>query len=243
MVRPRKSTTPLKWFYKSDQLEAGLDEVARGCLFGRVYAAVVIWPTAADQIEDDSETYLQIQDSKKLNREKRHMLRDYITEHALEYAFSFVEANIIDEINILQASYQAMHQAMDSLNILPDMLLVDGDKFKPYLHKKAGFLAHECVVGGDNDYFSIAAASIVAKVYHDEWIKDICCQYPDLDRRYGLTSNMGYGSQIHREGIQEHGSSQFHRKTFGICKSAPVVPVAIASPVMAVTHYVKIEKV
>ena len=188
-------------------LEAGVDEVARGCLAGPVYAAAVIWPK---ELEFEEEIVLR--DSKKLSKKKRH----YIEATALDFSVAFETPQVIDKINILNASISAMHKALDGLNIEPESLLIDGNKFKPYL-RKGELIPHECFVKGDDLYQSISAASILAKVYHDNYITELVDKNPSLEI-YDWKKNMCYGTKIHLEAIKNNGISSHHRKTFGICR-------------------------
>ena len=201
--------------YKHENLvEVGIDEAGRGCLNGRVYAAAVILP---NKIEDD--IYTQIKDSKKCSRKKRNQLRTYIENTALAYGVGYVDENEIDSMNILKASYKAMHIALDKIEVPYDHILVDGPRFSPYMNKKDDFVSYSCIPKGDNLYYSIAAASILAKVYHDEYIQEVCRSNPILNDRYGWLSNMGYGTKIHLDGIKKYGISKYHRKTFAPCKN------------------------
>jgi ribonuclease HII len=193
-------------------IEAGVDEVARGCLAGPVYAAAVIWPNEEEQLDPN----IILKDSKKLSKEKRTLLRDYIEEYAIDYAVASVDNNEIDKINILQASQLAMRKAIAKLNVQPDFLLIDGNYFKPYIHN-GELIPHECFIKGDDKYQSISAASILAKVYHDEYIEKLLEEEPEL-KVYDWENNMCYGTKKHMEAIKEHGISKYHRKTFGICK-------------------------
>ena len=194
-------------------IEVGVDEVGRGCLFGRVYAASVILP---NQFECD--TYTLIKDSKKLSKARRNYLAEYIKSVALDYSIGYVEVDEIDKTNILVASQKAMHKALDKLNIDIDMILVDGDKFKQYMDRHDNYISHECIVNGDNEYLSIAAASILAKTARDNYIQDLVSNNQILSN-YGLSRNMGYGTKFHIEAIKKYGITEFHRKTFGICKN------------------------
>ena len=198
-------------FKDPELLEAGVDEVARGCLAGPVYAAAVIWPKELE-LEDS----LTLRDSKKLSKKKREEMKDYIEATALDFSVAFETPDTIDKINILNASISAMHKAIDGLNIVPDSLLIDGNKFKPYL-KDGDLIPHECFVKGDDLYQSISAASILAKVYHDNYITELCEKEPELDI-YDWKKNMCYGTKIHLDAIKNNGISKYHRKTFGICK-------------------------
>jgi ribonuclease HII len=193
-------------------IEAGVDEVARGCLAGPVYAAAVIWPNEEEQLDPN----IILKDSKKLSKGKRNELRDYIEEYAIDYAVASVDNNEIDKINILQASQLAMRKAIAKLNVQPDFLLIDGNYFKPYIHN-GELIPHECFIKGDDRYQSISAASILAKVYHDEYIEKLLEEEPEL-KIYDWENNMCYGTKKHMEAIKENGISKYHRKTFGICK-------------------------
>lgn len=206
----------MKNFMIEDDLEAGLDEAGRGCLSGPVFAAVVILPK-----EFSDEEYTFIRDSKKLSHKKRMEMRDYIEAVAIDFAVAKVDAAEIDKINILRASLKAMHYALDDMKTLPETLLVDGNTFKPYRDLKGELIPHTCVVDGDNTYRSIAAASILAKVYRDEYITKLCDDEPHLDN-YGWRKNKGYGTKQHREAIINYGLTKYHRRTFGLCKRQSV---------------------
>ena len=201
----------MKKFY-SEKLEVGIDEVARGCLAGPVFCAAVIWPK-----DLNNEIEKQIKDSKKLSKKKRLNLKDFIEENAIAFSVTFKDNNIIDNFNILNATHMAMHSAIDNLNIVPELLLVDGDKFKPYYYNN-DIIEHVCIVGGDNKYIPIACASILAKVYHDEYIENLVEQNPDLNK-YDWCNNMCYGTKKHIDAINKYGITEYHRKTFGICNN------------------------
>lgn len=208
----------MKLYHDINNVEVGIDEVGRGCLFGRVYSAAVILPK---EIEPDDEFHLEIKDSKKHSEKNRLLLDEYIKYIALDYQISYQEVESIDDINILQATYKSMHNSLDNLSIDIDTILVDGNSFKPYMNNKVDdldYIPHICVVNGDNNYQSIAAASILAKVARDNYIKELCQQYPLLDEYYDLSNNKGYGAPKHIEGIHKYGITNLHRKTFRICK-------------------------
>jgi len=206
----------LNLFYDENKIEAGVDEVGRGSLIGRVYAAAVIWPDDPE-ILTELGPHLQIKDSKKLSAKQRYILSDFIKDNAIDYAIGYKDHEYIDKKNILVASLDAMHDALDNLNVIPDTILVDGTNFKPYTPKgEEGFIHYICLPKGDNKYISIAAASIIAKVARDEYIDEICAEYPILEE-YGMPSNRGYGSAQHMEAIKERGITQFHRKSFKCC--------------------------
>jgi ribonuclease HII len=191
-------TNDLKAFYDSqNKFEAGCDEVGRGCLAGPVVAAAVILPKAFEH------EYLT--DSKKLNQTKRKQLVKEIKKAAIAWEIGICDHEEIDTINILNASFLAMHKALDKLSVKPDFILVDGNKFKPYPE-----VEHACIIKGDSKYFSIAAASVLAKEYRDDLMRELAGKYP----YYGWENNVGYPTKQHREGIREHGVSPFHRRTF-----------------------------
>ena len=195
----------MKPYCFEDTLEVGIDEVARGSLIGDVYAAAVILP---------QEISFTVNDSKKLSKRKRLILKDCIEEEAIDFSVANIDNNIIDEINILNATIKAMHHAISGLNVEPEYIIVDGNQFKPYYNEKGTFIPYHCIIDGDAIFNSIASASILAKVYHDKYIEKLCDDYPELDEYYGLRSNMGYGTQQHLKGIKEHGVTQFHRKSY-----------------------------
>lgn len=184
-----------------DIIEAGCDEAGRGCLAGPVCAAAVI---LLPGFECEG-----LNDSKQLSAKRREALCEYIEKNALAWAVVMVEADEIDRINILQASITAMHRAIDKLEVRPEHLIVDGNKFRPY-----GDVPYHTVVKGDATYSSIAAASILAKTHRDELMKKLDSEYP----QYGWKKNAGYPTKEHRKAIIEHGLSPYHRRTFGPCR-------------------------
>ncbi|QNR25340.1 ribonuclease HII [Croceimicrobium hydrocarbonivorans] len=187
----------LKNFKEKGRLEAGCDEAGRGCLAGPVYAAAVILkPGFRHKLLDDS---------KKLTEKQRDELRVYIEEKALAWAVASVSAAEIDEINILKASFLAMHRALDQLKTRPEFLLIDGNRFTPYQD-----LEHSCETKGDGRFKSIAAASILAKTHRDEAMLKLAEDYP----QYQWERNKGYPTQAHRQAIREHGASRWHRQSF-----------------------------
>ncbi len=187
----------LKNAYYINKVEAGCDEAGRGCLAGSVFAAAVILPP-------DYENEL-LNDSKQLSEKKRYLLRSMIEKDALAWAVGVVTAEEIDKINILNASILAMHRALDALSVRPEAIIVDGNRFKPY-HD----VPHTTIVKGDGKYLSIAAASILAKTYRDDYMKAIAEEFPQYDWR----SNKGYPTKKHRATIKEYGISPYHRKSF-----------------------------
>lgn len=246
----------LKTQHHVSQKEVGLDEAGRGSLIGPVVAAAVVWNPAIT-----AETHpevKEIRDSKKLSAKKRQRLRTFIEQQgALHQAVAWVDADRIDEINILKATFQAMHHALDSIafnrafsggahtsgkskadsnaemyersSLLDtntqqprfDAILVDGSHFRPYVYPcgsvEGAYVPHTCIVDGDNTYLSIAAASILAKVKHDELIESLVKAHPELAEQYDLLHNMGYGTRKHLEGLQRYGPSPYHRRSFKCC--------------------------
>jgi len=186
-------------FFQKKYIEAGCDEAGRGCYAGPVCAAAVILP------KDFYHPLLN--DSKQLNANQRNILRPIIEKESIEYAIAFVDVVDIDTINILQASFKAMHLSIEQLSIIPELLLIDGNKFKPY--KK---IHHHCIVKGDATYASIAASSILAKTYRDEYMMQLHQQFP----YYGWNKNKGYGTLQHRNAIEQYGLCSHHRKSFDI---------------------------
>jgi ribonuclease HII len=192
----------LKAYYNVDVIEAGLDEVGRGCLAGPVVAAAVILP------KDYSHAYLN--DSKQLTKTQRTELEKEIIREALSYAVAEVDNFEIDRINILKASFLAMHRAVDKLHMKPEHLLVDGNRFTPY-----PLIPHTCIIKGDAHYFSIAAASVLAKNYRDELMCDLAGRFP----HYGWETNVGYPTIHHRKALSVHGPCSYHRMTFRLFKA------------------------
>lgn len=187
----------LKKYFDKLLIEAGCDESGRGCLAGPVYAAAVIFPKKFKNS--------LIDDSKKLNDSERKLLRVIIEEEALSWAVGIATVNEIDEINILNASFLAMHRAIDNLKITPQSLLIDGNRFNKY--KK---IPHTCIIEGDGKYMSIAAASILAKTYRDDYMDELHHQFPTYD----WLNNKAYATPRHREAIREYGITDHHRKSF-----------------------------
>jgi len=221
----------LERFYDatSNKYELCIDEVGRGCLFGRAYIACVVLPKEPTEFDGKD-----IKDSKKFSSKKKlHAVAEYIKEKALCWHISYIEANVIDEINILHAVMRGMHECikhvLDKLNgnaLTHSMAVIDGNYFTPYRcfdesTQSIYELPHTTVEQGDGKYMGIAAASILAKTARDAYVTDLCEQYPVLSERYGLHTNMGYGTKTHLDGIREHGITQWHRRTFGdLCKTA-----------------------
>jgi len=202
-------------FQNENKIEVGIDEAGRGCLFGRVYIAGVILPNNILELCEEED--IIIKDSKKMSDKRKEIARQFIENVAIDYSIVYKDSNYIDKHNILAATMKGMHEVVDGLQIKPDKILVDGDRFKIYRDSEGEMIPHECVVEGDNTYMSIAAASILAKCAKDKYIIDIVEQYPDLNK-YDLLNNSGYGTEKHIEAIKKYGISDYHRKTFGICK-------------------------
>lgn len=189
----------LKSHYYTDLVEAGCDEAGRGCLAGSVYAAAVILPPDYDNA--------LLNDSKKLTEKRRYALRDDIIRDAVAWAVGVVTPEEIDRINILRASFLAMHRALDQLKVRPEVVIVDGNRFTPYRD-----LPYTTIVKGDGKYQSIAAASILAKTFRDDYMDALAKEYP----YYDWQSNKGYPTRAHREGIRLHGPSPYHRKSYNL---------------------------
>ena len=194
----------LKSNFSNLYYEAGTDEAGRGCLAGPVTAAAIILPKSFKNE--------LINDSKQLSEKNREILKPILEKEAVSYAVTHLEPKIIDEINILNASIKAMQESVLKLNPLPIHIIVDGNRFKPVAN-----IPHTCIIKGDAKYMSIAAASILAKTYKDEYIQNIVEEYPDY-KKYDLLNNSGYGTVNHLEAIRIFGITPHHRKTFGICK-------------------------
>jgi ribonuclease HII len=215
-------TNTLNLSYKNDNniFEIGVDEAGRGPLLGRVYAGAVILPK-------DNFDFSILKDSKKFTSNKKLLeVYDYIKENALYYSVNYADEEVIDEINILQATMRTMHKSIKDVikqsNKDNYFLLIDGNYFKPVTYVSdecdINYIDYETIKGGDNLYCSIAAASILAKVDRDKYIYELCEENPDLITKYSINTNKGYAAKKHRDGITEHGISKFHRKTYGICK-------------------------
>jgi ribonuclease HII len=191
----------LQSFYNANLIEAGLDEVGRGCLAGPVVAAAVILPATY--------THPILNDSKQLTRTQRERVRADVVRDALAWAVAEVSTEEIDRINILKASFLAMHRAVDQLLVKPEHLLIDGNRFTPY-----PMLPHTCIVKGDTKFLSIAAASVLAKCYRDELMEQIGLEFP----HYGWAQNAGYPTLQHRAAIGEHGPCRWHRMSFRLLR-------------------------
>jgi len=232
----KKSSELLQKFYTDNTsiIEIGVDEAGRGPLFGRVYTAAVILP------KDDSFDHFKMKDSKKFHSKKKiEEVANYIKENAIAWYVSFEDERKVDEINILQATQKCMHDSIINVrkqlisimnkkkndvesNEYKIQLLIDGNYFNPVKiisNSKIEFIPHLCIEGGDNKYSAIAAASILAKVSRDNYIEELVKENPELSEKYGIDSNKGYGAKKHIDGIQKYGITQWHRKTFVICKN------------------------
>jgi len=208
-----------------NEYEIGVDEAGRGPMFGRLYVGAAILPKEGEFHHE------WMKDSKKFHSVKKiREVAEYIKSNALAWSVQYIEEDVIDEINIRQSVFRGMHNAIRETlpnNIDPrkGILLIDGNDFRPYTQfdeesEEIRVIPHETIEGGDNKYTAIAAASILAKVARDDYIADLCAQYPELVSRYGIDKNKGYGTKQHMEGITKYGISQWHRKTYGICKDA-----------------------
>jgi len=244
--KPRTKHQPiLERFYQIDVenplYELSIDEAGRGCLFGRVYIACVVLPKEPELFSGKD-----IKDSKKFSSKKKiNEMAEYIKEHALVWHVAYVEAGMIDKTNILRSVMQGMHECIrsgmtklqETMHASPPitmnncMAVIDGNYFTPYTEYDTDMecirsISHVTVEKGDAKYMAIAAASILAKTARDNYVLDMCQQYPALNDRYGFESNMGYGTKTHLEGIREHGICQWHRRSFGAaCQNADLNPI------------------
>jgi len=194
----------LQAYFQEELIEAGCDEAGRGCLAGPVFAAAVILP------KDFYHPLLN--DSKQLNEEQRYELRPFIEQHAISYAVASLNNKQIDRINILKASFKSMHLAIQQLSVQPQLLLIDGNRFTPYKR-----IPHKCIIQGDGIYASIAAASILAKTYRDDFMKQLHEEFP----QYNWAQNKGYATREHQLALEQYGPCKFHRKSFRLDYSQP----------------------
>ncbi len=207
--------------YKDDDaIEVGLDEAGRGCLFGRLYVGAVVFTNDCDDLFDNGATLSKIKDSKVLTKRQRDVLFDYINECALDKSVCYAEAAEVDALNVLQADLTTMHRCLDALTVPAERVLADGDHWRPYKDTE-GY----AIVDGDAQYLAIAAAGILAKVSRDRWVAEVVAAHPDWDTKYGLSSNMGYGTAKHMKGIVEHGVTGEHRRSFRPVAAALGLPV------------------
>ena len=220
MNKTKRNVNVLKisYYNEADTIEIGIDEVGRGPMFGRVYTAAVILPK-------EGFDHSKMKDSKKFHSKKKIIeVSEYIKANAIAWSIQWEDEKVIDKINIRNATHCAMHKAIKDIYDAnkETVLLVDGNDFKPFVVMKQNVLEqlpHVCIEGGDNKYSSIAAASILAKVARDAYIDELCVLYPELIEKYDLDNNKGYGTKKHMDGIIEHGITEWHRRSFGICKT------------------------
>jgi ribonuclease HII len=206
-----------------DGICAYIDECGRGCFAGPVCAAVVVWPKDFDSSvlnAEERKLYESVKDSKKISENKRVKIADFIKTHAKAYAIACVDNEEIDKINILQATFKAMHMALNEIENSPhtsishiDHIFVDGNRFKTYIGKDQEYVPHTCIIEGDAKLFQIAAASILAKTYRDKYITDLGNSSDEL-KVYKWDKNKGYGTKEHTDAIKKYGMTQYHRKTF-----------------------------
>ena len=231
----KKEKILLQNYYSvENKYEISLDECGRGPLFGRTYIAAVVLPI------NDTFNYSLLKDSKKFSSKKKiKEVAEYIKKNAVAYSIQYIDEIEIDRINILQAVFKGMRLCItdvinqlkiESENYKNTLLLVDGNQFIPFvmfdkIKEELVEIPHITIECGDNTYSGIAAASIIAKVEHDEYILDLCSKYPILAERYKLDKNVGYGTKDHLDGIRTYGITQFHRKSFGICKNSECNPI------------------
>ena len=204
----------LKKYHTENILEVGIDEAGRGCLFGPVCIGAVILKDSDDPLMNE------IKDSKKISEKKRNKLYDFIKNNSIAYSVQFLNHEEIDKYNILQTTLNGMHKCLDEIDekVNIENILVDGNHFPPYFSiKQDKFLKHNCIINGDNEYLNIAAASILAKVSRDNYIKDLC-EKNEIYNKYNLAKNKGYGTKQHLDAIKEFGITDLHRKTFAPCK-------------------------
>jgi ribonuclease HII len=212
-------------FSDNNDVEIGIDEAGRGPLFGRLYVASVVLP------KDSSFRHIDMKDSKKFHsKNKIQKVAEYIKTNAVAWSIQYIESDVIDEINIRQAVFKGMHECIRDIlskklreNKNEILLLVDGNDFKPFTFydedvEEIRSLRHETVEKGDNKYTCIAAASILAKVDRDQYIAELCEKNPELSEKYGINTNMGYGTKAHMDGIKQYGITEWHRKSFAPCR-------------------------
>lgn len=219
----------LNTFYNEDPniIEIGVDEAGRGPMLGRVYSAAVILP------KDNSFKHELMKDSKKFTSKKKILLAaEYIKENSIAWTVNYRDENDIDKYNIKSATHMAMHDCIRKLEQYKKdstLLLIDGNDFKPFTFLDNDDMIKQvknvCVTQGDNKYTCIAAASILAKVARDEYIEELCKDYPKLDEYYNLSKNKGYGTKEHIDGIKKYGITKFHRRTFGLCQNSNLIEI------------------
>ncbi len=206
----------LNQYLDETNIEVGIDEAGRGCLFGPVCVGAVVWPKQ-DPLFNEKEPPI-IKDSKKVSEKKRNILREYIEENAIAWSVQFISHEEIDQTNILKATMKGMHRCIDDIRqrCSIDTILVDGNHFKIYTDEDLNYIDHKCVISGDNTYKSIAAASILAKTHRDNYIYELVKDQPDLEK-YGLDKHKGYGTKIHMDALKEYGPVGGHRRSFKPC--------------------------
>jgi len=210
-------------YQDESKIELGIDEAGRGCLFGPVFIAGVILPSNIQELIDKENegkkrnATIVIKDSKKLSKKKRILAKEFIEKHVLFYEVIQKSNNVIDEINILNATLEGMHDVVKKINSNTkiDKILVDGNRFRKFIDDNDEIIEHECVIKGDDTYLSIACASILAKTYKDIYIEKLVQSFTDLEK-YDLVNNSGYGTQNHIDAIKKYGITQYHHKTFNI---------------------------
>ncbi|MBF76245.1 ribonuclease HII [Candidatus Poribacteria bacterium] len=214
-----KPNIELKQYDQIGEIEVGLDEAGRGCLFGPVCISGVIWPK-----EDPKESMI-IKDSKRCTEKYRLKCFEYIKDNAVSYSIQMIDNNEIDTKNILQCSIEGMHKCLNDItrDQMVDTILVDGNHFNTYYcSTNDQFIDHKCIIKGDNKYKSIAAASILAKTYRDNYIIDLVNKNPEL-KKYGIERNKGYGTKEHMDAIKEYGITKWHRRSFAPCKMKEII--------------------
>lgn len=206
----------LKQYLDETKVELGIDEAGRGCLFGPVCVASVIWPKQ-DPLFNDKEPP-EIKDSKKVSEKKRLILKDYIEQNAIAWSVQFLSHEEIDKTNILKATMMGMHRCIDDIRkqMTIDTILVDGNHFQAYTDENLDCIDHECVIGGDDKYKSIAAASILAKTHRDNYILELSKTNENLEK-YGIPKNKGYGTKQHMDALKQLGPIEGHRRSFKPC--------------------------
>ena len=207
----------LKQYLDETKVELGIDEAGRGCLFGPVCVAAVIWPKL-DPLNNGNPPP-EIKDSKKVSEKKRLILKDYIEQNAIAWSVQFLSHEEIDKTNILKATMMGMHRCIDDIRkqVTIDTILVDGNHFQAYTDENLDCIDHECVIGGDDKYKSIAAASILAKTHRDNYIIELSKQNSELEL-YGIPKNKGYGTKQHMDALRELGPIEGHRRSFKPCQ-------------------------
>ena len=204
----------LQSFFREELVEAGCDEAGRGCLAGPVFAAAVILPKDF--------YHPSLNDSKQISEEQRYELRPFIEQHAVAFGVAQLNNKQIDKLNILRASFKCMHLAVQQLSVRPQLLLIDGNRFTPYKR-----IPYQCIVGGDGKYAAIAAASILAKTYRDDYMKELHQKFP----RYNWAQNKGYATKEHQIALDKYGPCRFHRKSFRLDYSQPTLFTSVTPEV------------